>query len=54
MGVLRDVLNSWAEGICVHRIYYNKPDMKSAMITTLLKSVKVVRLELAPSCISVL
>lgn len=43
MEVLGGVLNSWTERVCVHRICYNKPDLKSAMMT------RIVRLGLAPS-----
>lgn len=51
MRVLGDVLNYWTEGICVHRIYYNKPDLKSATMTPPPKSVRIVRDGLAPSCV---
>lgn len=47
--VLGGVLNSWTERVCVHRICYNKPHLKSAMMMSPPKSVRIVRLGLAPS-----
>lgn len=49
MVVLGGVLNSWTERVCVHRICYNKPHLKSAMMMSPPKSVRIVRLGLAPS-----
>lgn len=43
MGAL-GVLNSWTEGICVHRIYYNKQNLKSAMVMSPPKSMKIAKL----------
>lgn len=47
MGALGGVLNSWG---CVYSIYCNKPDLNSAIMTSP-KSVQIVRLGLAPSCV---
>lgn len=47
MGALGGVLNSWS---CVYSIYCNKPDLNSAIMTSP-KSVRIVRLGLAPSCV---
>lgn len=38
------------EEICVHRICYSKPDLKSVKMTPP-KSVRIISLGLAPSCV---